>query len=167
VALANDLLEQANFLSGREANKPKQASLRRAVSAAYYAVFHLLAEEAAAQATVAAPRGLSQRAQRALEHGEMKQAAQNFDGRQLPRHIQPLLSTPLSLELIGVARNFVQLQELRHEADYDVTAKFDRTTVQRQIKLAEQLFQNWNQIRGTEESKVFLAALMFGKRWNK
>lgn len=167
MALAHDLLEQAKFLSGREAKRPKQASLRRAVSSAYYAVFHLLAEEAAAQATTATPRGLSQRVQRALEHGEMKQAAQSFEDKKLPDHIKVLLSAPLSVELKAVARSFVQLQELRHKADYDVTAKFDRITVQGQIKLAEQLFQDWSQIHGTKEAKVFLAALVFGKRWNR
>jgi len=37
--LAEDLLEQANHLARRERGKPKQASLRRAVSTAYYACF--------------------------------------------------------------------------------------------------------------------------------
>ena len=44
--LAEDLLEQANHLARREKGKPKQASLRRAVSTAYYAAFHLLVAEA-------------------------------------------------------------------------------------------------------------------------
>ena len=46
MTLARDLLEQATYLSQREKTRPKQASLRRAVSAAYYAVFHLLNSEA-------------------------------------------------------------------------------------------------------------------------
>ena len=41
-----DLLEQAKHLASRERTKPKQASLRRAVSTAYYALFHLLISEA-------------------------------------------------------------------------------------------------------------------------
>ncbi len=40
--LAQDLLEQARHLANREPKRPKQASLRRAVSRAYYALFHLL-----------------------------------------------------------------------------------------------------------------------------
>jgi len=39
MAFAEDLLEQAEFLANRESVQPKQASLRRAVSTAYYAVF--------------------------------------------------------------------------------------------------------------------------------
>ena len=44
--LANDYLEQARHLATRERTRPKQASLRRAVSVAYYALFHLLCDEA-------------------------------------------------------------------------------------------------------------------------
>jgi hypothetical protein len=46
MSLATDLLEQARHLLRRERRRPRQASLRRAISAAYYALFHLLIEEA-------------------------------------------------------------------------------------------------------------------------
>ena len=41
----DDLLAQADLLLHLEKRRPKQASLRRAVSAAYYALFHFLIEE--------------------------------------------------------------------------------------------------------------------------
>jgi hypothetical protein len=41
-----DLLEQAVRLAMLDVRRPKQANLRRAVSSAYYAVFHLLVDEA-------------------------------------------------------------------------------------------------------------------------
>jgi uncharacterized protein (UPF0332 family) len=44
--LAEHLLEQAQHLANREKKRPRQASLRRAVSTAYYALFHLLIHEA-------------------------------------------------------------------------------------------------------------------------
>jgi hypothetical protein len=47
MAFPNDLLEQALHLANREPKRPKQASLRRAVSTAYYALFHLLSIETA------------------------------------------------------------------------------------------------------------------------
>ena len=55
--LPADLLEQAEHLAGREATRPKQASLRRAISAAYYSVFHLLIREACARLVPAATFG--------------------------------------------------------------------------------------------------------------
>ncbi len=44
MAFADDLLEQAYHLANKE-EPPLQASLRRAVSTAYYALFHLLIDE--------------------------------------------------------------------------------------------------------------------------
>jgi len=45
MAYSDDLLEQAQHLAQREPKRPRQASLRRAVSSAYYALFHLLISE--------------------------------------------------------------------------------------------------------------------------
>jgi hypothetical protein len=41
-----DLLEQAVRLATLDAKKPKQVNLRREISSAYYALFHLLVDEA-------------------------------------------------------------------------------------------------------------------------
>ena len=45
MAFHQDLLKQAIQLARNESRKPKQASLRRAVSTAYYALFHFLIYE--------------------------------------------------------------------------------------------------------------------------
>jgi hypothetical protein len=48
VAYHDDLIEHAIFLSDvNSPGDPKQVHLRRAISAAYYALFHLLTTEAA------------------------------------------------------------------------------------------------------------------------
>jgi hypothetical protein len=44
MGIAEDLLRQADHLATYEGSNPSQASLRRAVSTAYYALFHLLVE---------------------------------------------------------------------------------------------------------------------------
>lgn len=41
-----DLLEQAIKLAKLDIRKPKQANLRRSISSAYYALFHLLVDDA-------------------------------------------------------------------------------------------------------------------------
>ena len=46
VSLQRDLLAQAHQLARHEPKRPNQASLRRAVSTGYYAVFHLLVDAA-------------------------------------------------------------------------------------------------------------------------
>ncbi len=165
--LPNDLLEQAQFLVLREPRKPKQASLRRAVSTAYYAVFHLLAASAAAQASPATPAGLSERIQRAVEHGAMKDAAKRFESGNLPDHIRSLIANPLPAQLIAIAQNFIRLQEERHKADYDLATRFERARAQDAVALAVQSFADWEMIRNTDEARVFLASLMFWKLWSK
>jgi hypothetical protein len=165
--LANDLLEQAQFLVQREPRRPRQASLRRAVSTAYYAAFHLLATSAASQASPAAPTGLSERVQRALEHGAMKEAAKRFESGNLPDHIKSLVTSPLPAPLIAVARSFVRLQDERHKADYDVASRFERARTQNAVALASQLFADWETVRNMDDARVFLASLMFWKLWSK
>jgi hypothetical protein len=120
MTLSRDLLEQARFLAQREKLKPKQASLRRAVSTAYYAVFYLLAGEAATQACSANIEVLRLQVQRALKHTTMQAAAQPFRATNLPDHLKGLVSLPLEPELISVAKGFISLQEQRHKADYDM-----------------------------------------------
>jgi hypothetical protein len=46
VAYADDLLQQARQLAQIDPRRPKQANLRRAVSAAYYALFHEVIDRA-------------------------------------------------------------------------------------------------------------------------
>jgi hypothetical protein len=161
--LPQDLLEQARFLAQREAGRgrPRQVSLRRAVSTAYYAVFHLLSAEAAAQASPSSPVGLRVRVQRSLQHAAMRQAASAFQSNNLPARIDPLINHPIPAALTSVARGFVRLQDERHKADYDLTDQFDRTTVQGLVDDAEQVFRDWSSVKNTDEARVFLAALMF------
>ncbi|MBM3551191.1 MAG: hypothetical protein FJX45_05355 [Alphaproteobacteria bacterium] len=96
-----------------EPRRPKQASLRRAVSAAYYAIFHLLVEDAARQLATANPAGLREKIRRAFAHTEMKKVCRDFartKNRAPPDNLKTFLSTRLSPELISVAGAFVDLQ---------------------------------------------------------
>ena len=68
------LLEQAQHLANRERKRPRQASLRRAVSTAYYALFHLLVSEAILNWKRVDQRHLLARF---FEHGKMKSDQKN------------------------------------------------------------------------------------------
>ena len=46
MSLHDDLLVRAEHLIHKEPRRPRQASLKRAVSTSYYALFHLLVSEA-------------------------------------------------------------------------------------------------------------------------
>jgi hypothetical protein len=111
MAFADDLLDQAYHLVNLEIGEPKQASLRRAVSTAYYALFHLLIDEAVGNWGVARQRSVLART---FDHGKMKSICED--------HVKSFYSSgqPSSgVQLKNVAQTFVQLQEKRHTADYD------------------------------------------------
>jgi hypothetical protein len=128
VALPDDLLAQARFLARREPKRPRQASLRRAISAAYYALYHLLVSVGASAMAPRQPSGLRPRVQRAFAHDEMKRVCQQFlQGHvgSLTPALQALVADPMEPELATIADAFVALQEARHSADYDTTELFE------------------------------------------
>ncbi len=171
--LAEELLEHARFLANLDPSTTSQANIRRAISAAYYAVFHLLAHEVATQVSPDFPEGLRERTQRALDHRQMLTAAKAFyeagqAGKRpgnLPADIK--LAGPVSKELSLIAESFKDLQEARLAADYDALNRFDATDAVTLVQRAESVFRNWKKERESNNAPVFLASLMFGKTWNR
>ncbi|HZL29219.1 MAG TPA: hypothetical protein VFC39_22025 [Acidobacteriaceae bacterium] len=167
MALADDLLAQAGTLATLDDGIPSQANLRRAISSAYYALFHLFIAEAVDRLLPAEPPGLRERASRAFSHGEMKQVCIRFLAKRIVEDFAPLLRVSTSPELLFIARTFVNLQEQRHLADYDVGIFLLRAETLLSIDKARRAFTNWKLIRETDEATVFLAALIFAKRWDR
>ena len=109
-----DLMETARRLTESGASQPTQADLRRAVSTAYYALFHCLAAAAADLLTGSSSRGSEwHQVYRALEHGKAKRAC---------RQQRALRAFPM--EIRRFAEMFVDLQEARHEADYALEGQY-------------------------------------------
>ena len=95
-----DLLRQARHLATKEPRRPLQASLRRAVSAAYYSLFHLLVDEAINR-MISAPRdSLRDCLRRPFAHANMRKVAQQF----ARSDVSPKLSPGLDGQLLHVSR---------------------------------------------------------------
>lgn len=127
--IPKDLLAQADQLVSGSPRKPKQANLRRSVSAAYYAVFHALCwsnANALAGTGRARPERAWLQAYRAVDHGQAKSRCKTAKEKGFPASIQ------------SFADAFVALQEHRHRADYDPSsdAHFTKTEVTRIVGLA-------------------------------
>lgn len=172
MSLPDDLLEQAVHLADRDPRKPRQASLRRAVSSAYYALFHLLVEEASGLFT--ATPGVAYATGRALSHGEMLTVSQRFAVGQLPKSIAgaggPLFATsagPAGDAVKRVAATFVLLQQKRHEADYDRAKSFTRSEVKQLLGRAQEAFTDWAGCRRSEPARLYLGCLFLWDRWDK
>lgn len=162
--LAADLLAQAVQLARQEPGRPRQASLRRAVSTAYYSLFHLLVDEATRRLVRGSGRrGLQQALARAFVHGEMREAAHGFAGGPLSGGLRAALGRA-DPELIFVARVFVALQEARHAADYDPARRFSREECRDFVQRAERAFTAWRAVRTTLAADAFLVALLADRR---
>jgi hypothetical protein len=165
--LAAELLAQAHILATTDSGIPSQANLRRAVSSAYYAVFHLLISEAVTVLIPAQPRALRNRVTRSFQHAEMQKICLALASGNLFEKFGTLFGNGISVDLRTVVVRFSVLQQARHTADYDVGEVFTRSVALAHVDDARLAFASWDRIRNTEEATVFLTALAFGARWSK
>jgi len=156
----DDLLEQAKHLANRERTRPRQASLRRAVSTAYYALFHLLVREATLNWKRVDQRTLLARF---FEHGKMK-AASEKQRREIGTYLKtkpppgPVLDCATHLRRVADA--FFEAQVERHAADYDNSRTWQRADVQKLIDRVEAAFQSWHRIREEPAAQSYLISLL-------
>ena len=163
-----DLLNLSrNLISGED--RSEQAHLRRAVSTAYYALFHLLVYDATrrmfgAQDDRAALRSCLARA---FTHSNMAKVAKDFAAagaarkRQLGGRLRPALDgLKVQPEIGKVARNFIALQDARHTADYDLSKQVTLSWAEGMASRAEEAFTEWAKVRETPQADVFLAGML-------
>jgi len=161
VALHHDLLHQARQLATHEPRRPKQASLRRAVSTAYYALFHLLTLEATDRMITGHNRdSLRLAMRRAFDHVGMKEACKEIVKPNARRLSRCMANQSPSVTLKKVADTFVALQQARHEADYDLFRTFTRSEVLTLVGQVERAFLYWKAISKDVEADVLLVALL-------
>ena len=131
------LIEAANLLAGLTGGpvprgRPRQAMLKRAISTAYYAMFHALCQTNA-NALIGVSPGPPYpmawtRAYRALDH--------NFARERMVRHRSRV---PAAVQTFALS--FSDLQQQRHRADYDPESRFARSEVVNLIGRAETAIQ--------------------------
>jgi len=159
LGIAQDLLQQASHLATYERANPTQAALRRAVSTAYYALFHLLIEDAAQRwnGSAAAVTGL----ERAFSHGLMRDVSKQFRGPQWMDWHGTSQTVPPALR--RVARSFIDLQEDRLTADYNNYEQWTVTEVQDILNKATLAFQDWLSVRTDAMAGNYLLSMLLGK----
>lgn len=161
-----DLLILARTLVADE-ERAGQAHLRRAVSAAYYALFHMLADDATRRmfGTQDDRAALRSCLARAFEHSTMAKAAKSFAVPGAPQnhwHRRALDDSEIQPEIVKVAKTFIVLQNARHKADYDLSESVTPGWAQEMVSQAEEAFTKWNKVRNTLQADVFLAGMLVG-----
>ena len=122
---------------------PTTVARRRAVSSAYYALFHGLIAEAVRRTFGDDPARDEDRytVSRWYNHGEMRTVSQWVirlsRGESVPNGVAVLLRNPPP-DLVELSRAFILLQEARHEADYDHTANVSEADARAAIDAARE-----------------------------
>lgn len=147
----DDLIALARQLIDRNKTAPVEAELRRAVSTAYYALFHLLTHEGTARLVAAA--SIRHRVARTFGHTTMKAVCD--------RYVRPPQSgqAPPPAELVRIADTFVNLLQARHQADYDLAVQVTHPQAEANVVRVEQAFQDWGKVQSDPASDAFLADL--------
>ena len=161
--LPEQLIAQAEFLLRTAVLN--EANVRRAVSSAYYALFHLLVRDAIVNWKHADQHA---RLARAFDHKRMKDAStailkeignvlsQATDGGDAEQAFRFRLST--------VAQAFVDLQQARHKADYDIGEPFQPLDAAVGVAQARLAFVTWAEVRDKPIAPRYLYSLLFKDR---
>ena len=159
-----DLLKLAQDIADLNPLEPAhQACLRRAVSTAYYAIFHLLLSEATANWARPELRAILARC---FDHGPMKTASEtkisqiNSASKQRPS-ANPANS--VTGNLMTVATAFVQAQQRRIDADYNMLKEWTPVEVYTHVASVGEAFKAWNMIRDEAEAQAYLVSLLGNK----
>lgn len=165
------LIQVAWTLIGQIEGQPADVSdalIRRAVSTAYYALFH---EICFLIATRLVPHGVSHvrgelgvRAYRTLDHQRavktaerlVKHAAQASSGRSADGNPQPLVPE----ELVQFCDVFLTLHKAREHADYNPSEQLGRFDAEIMIQQAERVLELWSSPNLAIHADRFVAELL-------
>lgn len=157
------LLRQANELGYRAAGagQPRNVNLRRAVSSAYYAVFHGIVLAATDRLLPGATPDERHRLARSFSHSNLRLASEYVvTPNKVPTEARPIaLSAATNAGLVDVAEALLSLQEARHRADYDHLADFTKVGALQAVDMAEDALVKLDSLRETPDLQRFLSLL--------
>jgi hypothetical protein len=166
LSLSIDLLAHAARLLGND-EEVNDVNLRRAVSASYYAIFHQVNGDAVSLIAPNVPTETNHRIQRWFEHAEMKKVCGRFLPAKLDQPLRDLIGESASADLQNVSRSFIQLQDARHSADYDLSYNLTLKQSRQYVELAMSALQAWKRLAGSAEANIFILSLLLWKNWDK
>ena len=146
----------ADGLGEGSRGRPRQTELSRAVSCAYYAMFHALASCCADTMMGATASRRSNQAwrqvYRALEHGRTARQCSNS-------RIMRMFPTPIQ----DFGEHFIEMQRLRHFADYDPLTEFRRSQVKQLVEETTDRVRQFESV-DTRDRLAFSAYVLFPLR---
>jgi uncharacterized protein (UPF0332 family) len=149
----HDLIQVALHLANASGKKPKQAHLLRAISTAYYAMFHALAR-CCADTMIGGPSATRSKpawrqVYRSLDHGPAKNA-----------WVACSKIGDFPVEIQDFANLFRTMQEKRHKADYDPLEKAYKSEVLVDIDQVQASIERFG-LAPLKDRRAFAALVLF------
>ncbi len=107
------------------------------------------------------------RIQRWFDHGEMKRICGRFLPAKLDQPLRDLIGDTASTDLQTVALGFIQLQDARHSADYDLSYSLTQQIAWDIFEKATETTEAWDRIQNSAEANIFILSLLMWKNWDK
>jgi hypothetical protein len=160
------LFEQADLLITARAGRPRQADIRRAISATYYGLFHAAVTAAADQVVGATNRAKSRYGlvYRSIDHKSLRDLCEAIKKPNLPDKYKPYAPQGgFEPDIIAFATAVAELQEKRHEADYNPMIQMKRSDTILWIGAARAALTGFQNV-DPEQRTIFLTLLLFATR---
>ncbi len=156
-----ELLHQANRLGGRDGTERLPIDLRRAVSSAYYALFHSIALGTAHQLLPDGAPEETHSLARMVPHGGIKFVCSHITNDNTgPAYTNIIFErVKANIDLRQAADAFETLYVQRHKADYDHLEPFTRAGVLSLVDLATKAVDDLALMRGTTDLQRFHALI--------
>jgi hypothetical protein len=97
----------------------------------------------------------------------MKKVCNRFLPAKLDQPLLDLIGDTASPDLRNVVRSFIELQQARHSADYDLSSNFTWIEARQFILLATGAMESWDRISNSAEANIFILSLLLWKNWEK
>ena len=160
------LFEQAKKLISSQAGPPRQVDIRRAVSAAYYAIFHAIITAAVDQFIGVTNRTSSRYGlvYRSVAHAWLRDLCREVQKQMLSNRFKPYApSNGFGNNIAAFAVAVVELQEKRHSADYDVMIRIYKSDAALAISTAQAALRRFNKASKARRL-AYLSLLLFPPR---
>jgi hypothetical protein len=161
------LFEQADkLISPPPAGPPRQVDIMRAISAAYYGVFHATITAAADQFVGVTKRSTSQYAlvYRSVDHGWLRTLCEEVKKSTLTAKYAPHApSNGFGPNIVAFSAAVLELQEKRHAADYDPMIRVKSSDAILAVRTARAALSRFKKASSTRR-KAFLSLLLFQPR---
>jgi hypothetical protein len=157
------LLDQADqLIVPPPAGAPRQANLRRAVSNAYYAMFHFVIASAADEFVGVTQRNSARYAlmYRCIDHRVISDVCQEVKKTQpSAKFVAYIPQGGFGSQIVAFASAIVDLQQRRHQADYDPTFRLKLSDANLSIATARTAIRRLKRAKN-EQRKMLLTLLI-------